>query len=210
MPRLHGGLYRALAFGVLLASTPLAHQARAADEASAFIAQLGEQATATMTDRALSSAERVQRFGAIVDRDFDVPRIAQVMLGRYWQNATTTERSEFTAVFRDYMIRIYSDNFANYSLDTFHVTDERAAGELTTLVRTGITCIATGEPIVIEWRVIKGPEGFKVYDLIVSGVSLATAQQEEFASAIQRNGGQVSILIKMVRSRLTQMETAEQ
>jgi len=57
---------------------------------------------------------------------------------------------------------------------------------------------------------MKEPDGYKVYDLNVGGVSLAMAQQEEFAAAIQRNGGQVSILIKMVRSKLTQMETARQ
>ena len=162
------------------------------------------------TNRAISSADRVQRFAVIVDRDFDVPKIAQFMLGRYWQNATATERSEFTNVFRGYMIRIYSDNFANYSTDTFHVVDQRLASELTTIVRTEITEIATREPMTIEWRVIKAPEGFKVFDLTVGGVSLAVAQQQEFATAIQRNGGQVSILIKMVRSQLTQMETAQQ
>jgi phospholipid transport system substrate-binding protein len=132
------------------------------------------------------------------------------MLGRYWQNATATERDEFTNVFRNYMIRIYSDNFANYSTDTFHVIDQRMASELTTIVRTEITEIVTHEPMTIEWRVVKTPEGFKVFDLTVGGVSLAAAQQEQFTAAIQRNGGQVSILIKMVRSQLTQMETAQQ
>jgi ABC-type transporter MlaC component len=210
MPLFHRGSYRALTFAFLLAAAPLARQACAGDEASAFIAQLGGQATATMTDRTLSSAERVQRFGVIIDRDFDVPKIAQVMLGGYWQNATATERTEFTSAFRDYMLRIYSDNFTNYSIDTFHVTDQRPAGELTTIVTTGITRTATGEPITIEWRLIQRPEGFKVYDLSVGGVSLATAQQEEFASALQRTGGQVSILTKMMRMRLSQMETAQQ
>jgi phospholipid transport system substrate-binding protein len=210
MPLRYRGFYSAFAFALLLASAPLGQEARAGDDASAFIVQLGEQATATMTNRAISSTDRVQRFAVIVDRDFDVPKIAQFMLGRYWQNATGTERNEFTNVFRDYMIRIYSDNFANYSTDTFHVIDQRVVSELTTIVRTDIIQTATHEPITIEWRVIKMPEGFKVYDLSVGGVSLAVAQQQEFAAAIQRNGGQVSILIKMVRSQLTQMETAAQ
>jgi phospholipid transport system substrate-binding protein len=210
MPLPHRGFYSALAFALLLASTPLGHEARAGDDASAFIVQLGEQATATMSNRAISSTDRILRFAVIVDRDFDVPKIAQFMLGRYWQNATATERDEFTNVFRNYMIRIYSDNFANYSTDTFHVIDQRMASELTTIVRTEITEIVTHEPMTIEWRVVKTPEGFKVFDLTVGGVSLAAAQQEQFTAAIQRNGGQVSILIKMVRSQLTQMETAQQ
>ncbi len=210
MPLTHPGVYRIFFLVLLLACAPLGHNARAGDEASGFIVQLGEEATATMTNNAISSADRVQRFGVIVDRDFDVPRIAQFMLGRYWATATATERDEFRNVFRDYMIRIYSNNFANYSSNSFRVIDQRADSDTTTIVRTDITQIATGQPIAIEWRITATPEGFKVYDLSVGGVSLAVAQQEEFGSAIQRNGGQVSILIKMVRSKLTQMETANQ
>lgn len=131
------------------------------------------------------------------------------MLGRYWQSATLAERDDFQTVFRAYMIRVYSDNFANFSSESFRVIDERTSS-YTTVVRTEITKIATHEPMIIEWQVIKKPEGFKVYDLNVGGVSLALAQQQEFVSAIQRNGGQVSMLIKLLRSKLTQMETAQQ
>jgi phospholipid transport system substrate-binding protein len=206
----HRGRYRAFAFVLVLASAPLVHEARAGDDASAFIVQLGVQATATMTNSTLSRSDRVRRFGTIVDRDFDVPRIAKFMLGRYWEGATTTERDDFRTVFRDYMIRVYSDNFVNYGSDTFRVIDQRAENDTTTIVRTEITKIETGRPLPIEWQVSKQPDGFKVDDLSVGGVSLAVAQRDEFASIIQRNGGQVSSLIKLVRSKLSQIETAEQ
>lgn len=208
LPRL--GFSRAFAFVLLLAVAPLGHGALAADDSNAFIVQLGEQAAATMTDRTISSAVRLQRFGAIVDRDFDVPEIAQFMLGRYWETATQADRDDFTNVFRDYMIRIYADNFANFSSESFRVVDQRPGSESTTTVRTQITEIATGQPIVIEWRLVRKPEGLKVLDLSVGGISLAIAQQEEFASAIQRSGGQVSALTLMIRSKLTKMETAAQ
>lgn len=210
MPLPHRGLYRIFALALLLTASPLGHEVLAADEASAFIVALGQQSITTMTNDTLSSADRVQRFGAIVDRDFDVPKIAQFMLGRYWQNATATERDDFRTVFRDYMIGIYSDNFAQYSSASFRVIDQRAVSATATIVKTSITQIATNEAMTIEWRVITQPEGFKVIDLSVGGVSLAVAQQEQFAAAIQRNGGQVSILVKMVRSKLTQLQTAGQ
>ena len=132
------------------------------------------------------------------------------MLGRHWETATVAERDDFGNVFRDYMIRVYSDNFANYNNDTFRVIDERAVSDTMTVVRTSITTVATAQAITIEWLVSKKPEGFKVNDLSVDGVSLATAQQEEFASVLQRSGGQVAILTKLMRSKLTQMETAAQ
>src|SRR5579862_8164533 len=134
MPLFHRGFYRAFAVALLFAAAPPAHDARAADDASAFIAQPGQQATATMANDAISPTERVRRFGAIVDRDFDVPGISQFVLGRYWETATAIEHDDFRNVFRDYMIRVYSDNFANYDSDTFRVIDQRAESDATTIV----------------------------------------------------------------------------
>ena len=204
------GFLRASAIALLLASVPLGLGARAGEEASAFIVELGQQAIGTMTNSAISSGDRVRRFGVIVDRDFDIPKIAQFMLGHYWQNATATERDDFRTVFRDYVVRIYSDNFGKFNSTTFRVIDQRAASDTTTIVRTDINQIESGQAITIEWFLIQKPDGFKVVDLNVGGVSLAIAQREEFGSAIQRNGGQVSMLTKMMRSKLTQMETAAQ
>jgi len=218
----HRNFYRPIAVAFLLASAPFGHAAFAADDmlaaapamaaedASAFIVQLGQQAITTMTNNAISTNNRVLRFAAIVDRDFDVPKIAKFMLGRYWQGATETERADFTDVFRDFMIRVYSDNFSKYNGDSFRVIDQRVESEAVTIVRTNITPTGSSQAMPIEWRVVKTLDGYKVNDLNVGGVSLAVAQQAEFGSAIQRNGGQVSILIKQVRSKLTQLETAGQ
>jgi phospholipid transport system substrate-binding protein len=204
------GVCRTFALVVLLASAPLGHAAFAADDASAFIVQLGQQAIATMTNTANSSADRVRLFAVIVDRDFDVPKIAKFMLGRYWQTASADERADFTNVFRDYMIRTYSDNFSLYRSNSFHVLDQHAESDTATIVRTDITPYKSGQPMTIEWLVIRQQDGFKVDDLSVGGASLATAQQEEFGAALQHDGGQVSILVKQVRSKLSELEMAGQ
>jgi phospholipid transport system substrate-binding protein len=199
---------RAFAFALLLAFAPLGHAALAADEASVFMVELGRQAIAAMTNNAVSSADRVREFGTIVDRDFDVPKIAQFMLGRFWQSATDRERNDFTHVFRDYMIRTYADHFSQYRSDSFRVVDQRAVSDAVTIVRTNITLTSTDQPMTLEWQVIRKPDGFKVNDLSVGGASLAVAQREEFASALQRDGGQISLLTEQVKSKLTQLETA--
>lgn len=206
----HPSLCHALAFVLLVAFTPLVHAAPAADEASAFIVHLGNQTVSAISNAPSSPADRVRRFTVIIDQDFDVPEIARFMLGRYWQTASDSERTDFTNVFRDYIVRIYADHFNRYRSDSFRVIDQRAESNTTTIVRTSIIAVATGQPAILEWRVSKGPNGFKVHDLIVGGISLATTQREEFASVIQNNGGRVSLLTKQVRSKLTQLETAGQ
>jgi phospholipid transport system substrate-binding protein len=163
-----------------------------------------------MSNTATSPADRVRRFAVIVDRNLDVPKLAQFVLRRYWQTAGDSERTDFVNVFRDYIVRVYANHFSLYLSDSFWVTDQRAESATTTIVRTSIIAIATGQAMILEWRVIKGPEGFKVNDLTVDGVSLATVQREEFASEIQRDGGKVSILTNQVRSKLMRLETAEQ
>jgi phospholipid transport system substrate-binding protein len=210
MPLPLRGLCRTVAFAAVLASAPLAHPARAADDASAFIVLLGQQAIATMTNETISSGDRLRRFAVIVNRDFDVPKIAKFMLGHDWQNASDSERADFTNVFRDYMIRIYSDNFSRYRSDSFHVLDQRPSGDTATIVRTDITPYKSGQPMTVEWLVLKTPDGFKVADLSVAGASLAVAQQEEFASALRHDDGQVALLIGQVRSKLAELEMAGQ
>jgi phospholipid transport system substrate-binding protein len=42
---------------------------------------------------------------------------------------------------------------------------------------------------------------YKITDIIVEGISMMTTQRSEFASVVQRNGGQVRGLIAMMREK---------
>ncbi len=71
--------------------------------------------------------------------DFDLPKIARIVLGRYWQGTSDTERQQFSDAFADYTVRMYSARFADYSADSFRVVGQRAQGEIVTVVSTEIT-----------------------------------------------------------------------
>jgi phospholipid transport system substrate-binding protein len=193
----------ALSFLLLLTGT-----AHAAADAGGFIADLGSQAIHIMKDADLSAADRQQRFRALMNEDFDLPKIARSVLGRYWRETNDTERQQFTGAFADYMTQMYAARFADYNAPSFRVTRQRAEGENTTVVSTEITRLATGQPIDVDWRVVKTVEGYKVTDLSNGGVSLSQAQREEFSSAVQRNGGSVSTLIQQLRTKVTELATS--
>lgn len=192
----------------LLAGTLAAQPARAGQDASAFVADLGRQAITIMKDPAISRAERQHRFAALMEQDFDLPKISQFVLGNYWQTASAAERQEFTAAFGGYMTSVYSNRFAEYNAGSFRVTTQQPTGETTTVVNSEITRVSTGEPINLDWVVARTPGSYKVIDITAGGMSLSRAQREEFSSVVHRNGDSVANLTQQLQMKSTELAAA--
>jgi phospholipid transport system substrate-binding protein len=197
------------ALSIFLASALAAPAASAADDARAFVADLGRHAIDIMKDRKISVADRQHQFRTLMAEDFDLPKIAQYVLGSYWQNANETERQQFTAAFGDYMTSLYSRRFAEYNIQSFRVTAQQAASGTMTVVSSEITRVATGEEIDLDWTVAKTPDSYKVIDITAGGASLSQAQRAEFSSVVQRNGDSVPNLIRQLQAKSIEMATWE-
>jgi phospholipid transport system substrate-binding protein len=190
--------------GLLLVAN-LAAPCYAADDPGApstFIAQLARQALRSANDKTLSSIDRQRRFEGLLDKDFNVPRIASFVLGRYWQTASDGERQEFTAVFRDFLARSYSQRFAEYSGEPFRVLRQRAESATSTVVYTEVDRPDTDQPLEVDWRVADH-DGYRIDDVSIAGISMALTQREEFSSFLQRNGGSVSRLIRQLQVKMS-------
>jgi phospholipid transport system substrate-binding protein len=63
------------------------------------------------------------------------------------------------------------------------------------------TTVKTGnrQPIPVDYRMAKGPDGWKVYDVIVENLSLVTNYRSSFASEIQRSG--IDGLVKALETK---------
>jgi phospholipid transport system substrate-binding protein len=174
-----------------------------AAEPAALVADFEAQARALADDPALTPADRQQRFHVLADRTFDFPLIARYVLGRYWQTTADEVRQDFARTFEDYMIDSYGSRMDKYSGAIAAGTSVRAEGEHTTIVVTKFAREGSDEPTTVEWRVQATPDGLKVTDVSVSGVSLAVSYRDQFAAAMLRNGGEVAALIPELRDKLT-------
>jgi phospholipid transport system substrate-binding protein len=129
-----------------------------------------------------------------------VPGIGQFVLGRYWRTATPQEQQDFLALFQEYIVRAYSTRLAEYGGEPFRVTGSRPNGGETVvsseIIRTN------GSRIAVDWYLIDRGASHKITDVYVGGVSMKVTQRDEFASVIQRNGGQVGALIAQLRQKL--------
>lgn len=192
----------ALALGIaalLLAVAPVRGVRAAPENAAAFIAEAGNAVMALLNDPKVTPAEFKQRLHVIAEQDFDVPRIARFVLGRYWRTASESDRQQFVLAFKDYMIGVYAQRFGDYRGQTFKVAGQRQDGDIamvTTLIsRPG------GKPARVIWQVTKAGGAYKITDVSIEGVSQALTYRDEFNSVIGQNGGQVSALTQQLRQK---------
>lgn len=189
----------ALASMSLAAATPT-RPAIAAGDAGAFIAETADSVLRLAKDQKVSEAEFKQRLRQIAEQDFDVPKIAQFVVGRYWRTASDAERQQFIQAFQDYMVQVYASRFRDYGGANFKVTGQRQEGN-STMVSTAIDRSNGQQPAKVIWQVANAPNGFKITDVNIEGVSQAVTYRQEFGSVIEQNGGKLSALTQTLRQK---------
>jgi phospholipid transport system substrate-binding protein len=173
---------------------------RAADDAAGFISDLGQRTVRVLAAK-VSEGEREAQFRALFDEGFDVPAISRFVLGNYWRVATDEQRRAFVTLFEAYVVHAYAVRFNEYSGQQLKVTAQRAEGEDSALVQSVIAQPSGAPPLRVDWRVGKTEKGYKINDVVIEGVSMAVTQRQEFSAVIQRNGGEIDALLKLLRAK---------
>ncbi len=187
-----------MALACLMTATPPA-SAQDGDrvaEAREFIRDLQDQTLSQLVGEEVDEAEREAKFRDLLRENFDVRSIGAFALGRYWRVASEEQRTTYLDLFEDLIVDVYAYRFRNYDGERIEITDAYAEGRRDVTVRTELT--GGGPPLQIDWRVRLNGEP-KVVDIAVGGVSLSLTQRQEFASIIERNGGQIEALLDALR-----------
>ena len=180
------------------ASATAATNAIAADP-NVFMNELWGQ-TVEVLSKKVPRAERLMRFRQLFQADFDGPGIARFVLGRYWRSASEQEQQEYLKLFEDYVVLVYGTRLSKFNGETFKLLGSRTE-ESGTIVSTDIISPSGEAPIKVDWRLIADHGSFKINDVIIEGISMLVTQRSEFASVIQRHGGQVGGLLELMRER---------
>jgi phospholipid transport system substrate-binding protein len=183
---------------LLLTVLAAAPRVGAAEDPRAFVNTLGTRAIEVLGP-GVSAPQRLARFRELFHNDFDIPGIGQFVLGRYWRTASPQEQQEFLGLFQEYIVQAYSARLGQYGGAPFRVTGSRQSGGET--VVTSEIDRPGGAPVQVDWFLINPGGAYKITDVYVGGVSMNVTQRDEFASVIQRNGGQVGPLLAQLRQK---------
>lgn len=163
--------------------------------AQTYVDDLATSAIGFLSDQSLTYEQRKAEFSTLLDQRFDMKAIARFAMGRYWRAATKEQRADYFKLFHTMVLEVYSRRFSEYAGQSIQVTNARAEGEKDVLVSSLIKDESGGPDIRLDWRLRYKDGQFKVIDVIVEGVSMALTQRSEFASVIQRGGGEVGVLL---------------
>src|SRR5437016_1593714 len=181
-----------------MASPTLSPEAATADP-NVFMRELWNR-TVEILGKKAPQLEKLAQFRELFQADFDGPGIARFVLGRYWRSASPDEQQEFLRLFEDYVVFVYGTRFSSLNGETLKIRGSRA-DESGVIVSTDMINPGGEAPVKIDWRLVTDNGVFKINDVVIEGISMMVTQRSEFASVIQRHGGQVSGLLSMMREK---------
>lgn len=126
--------------------------------------------------------------------NFDFNRMTQLAAGKYWRQATPEQKKALTTEFRNMLVRTYTKAFTMYRDQTIEVKPLKLAPTDTeTTVKTQIVKVG-GQPTAVDYQMKKADDGWKVFDVVIEGVSMVTSYRGTFTSQIEQSG--IDALIK--------------
>ena len=127
---------------------------------------------------------------------FDFERMTRLAVGKNWRNASDLQRQSLTTAFRTLLVRTYAVALAQFrDRNVDYQPLERAPSGPDVIVHTTVAT-PQGKPINMDYRMGVVGDDWKVYDVLVDGVSLVINYRSMFDSTVEEKGidGLVSLL----------------
>lgn len=138
---------------------------------------------------------------------FNFQRMTALAMGRDWNKASGEQKKQLSEEFRTLLVRTYSNALTGYKDQTIRYKPTKMqSGDVDVVVRTEVLQPG-GRPIQLDYSVEKQSEGWKVYDVVVAGVSLVTNYRDTFNQEVRANG--VDGLLQMLVNKNKQLEAGK-
>lgn len=139
----------------------------------------------------------------------DFNRISALVLGKLWKKASHEERVGFRKEFQTLLIRTYSRAFIEFNDWSIRFLPLRMAkGANKAVVKTEILQPGV-QPIAVDYRMLLAKGEWKVYDIMIEGVSLVTNYRTTFNNEV-KNKGSLTAVIEALAIRNTEALAANQ
>lgn len=119
---------------------------------------------------------------------FDFERMTRLAVGKNWRQANDAQRQALTSNFRTLLVRTYATALAQFrdrQVEYRPLDDAPSGPEV--MVHT-LVATPQGKPINMDYRMFNAGDSWKVYDVLVDGVSLVVNYRSQFDQTVSQKG----------------------
>ena len=161
-----------------------------------FVEELVNDAINKLSDKNISEEEKSNYIEKIASENVDIEALGLYTLGELRKTTNKSNINKYQKTFEKYFLKSLTSRLTDYSSNKFEVVSSEKKSLKYTIVKSKIAKSDNKPEIKIDWRIYtKDPQKPLIRDLIVEGLSLARTQKEEFASILNSNNNDISILI---------------
>jgi phospholipid transport system substrate-binding protein len=136
------------------------------------------------SDNAAVAADRTSQIREIVREMFDFDEISRRVLSRHWQTLQREEQAEFVTLFRDLLERAYLTQVETAGNEKILFLGESSEGGGAAIVRSKVVT-RQGTEIPLDYRMHLLNGRWRIYDVVVQGVSFIASYRTQFDRVIR-------------------------
>ena len=172
--------------GLLLLLSGVAVQPAVAGGATEAMKSTIDEVLTIIRDKELKQPGRVeerrQRLEQVVGDRFDYQEMSRRAMGAPWNTLSDKDKQEFVALFKTLLTNSYADKIESYSGEGVKYINERTENDYAE-VRTKVL---TGKiEIPLDYRLLNKGNDWRVYDVVVDGVSLVNNYRGQFSKILR-------------------------
>ena len=144
---------------------------------------------ATLSDPAFKAKSKEQQIAAVseeIESVFDFQELSRRTLGKQWRKMSAEQQTEFVKLFRELLQGVYADRLLAYSdqkvLFDKEIMLKKGRAEVQSYLQT-----SDGTKVPLFYRLTDKSGSWKVYDVIIEGVSMVKNYRTQFRDIIAKD-----------------------
>ena len=149
--------------------------------------------------KAKTKDEQVAAIGTQIETIFDFTELSKRSLGREWKKMSAEQQKEFVGLFKQLLQGVYADRLLAYS-------DQKVIFDKETMLKKGRAEVQSylqtsdGNKIPLFYRLTDKSGSWKVYDVIIEGVSMVKNYRTQFKKILSK--GSHDKLLQVLRDKV--------
>ena len=162
------------------------------DDPQRVVRETGDRVLAEVTSRRAELEANPELIYPLVEDTvvphFDFRTMSQAALGQFWRKADEVQKEAVTREFRELLVRTYASALLGYSGQQIqYLPVQYRQGDNKVMIQTRVAA-PDAPSIPVNYRLRLKGEEWKVYDVVIDGVSLITNYRSQFTAEVRRGG----------------------